>query len=451
MIALAEAPDVAAWAAHVRGRQRLGVQLVGDERMTGVLVVRLAGQRSAALRAGVEAASVLREVGLEAPSSQERLGAIEARAHDTSLAWLRAARRLGLDGLLEAAGPAERRIWIILDRGISVRDARRMLMRLAAEAGDPPPEIRVSQFPGRECDERLPVLLPLAFDSRRGHRSHWVTDGGTLVASDVEHLAAHLDASASRLLELVRVGPAAGSPHRIADQPVVKALAAVPAAKRIVEACPLVRGLVVKAHRLGFLDPEERASLLEVFGHLPGVDGQRAAELALGPASPKDPRHLQLRLDRLGGHPISCARLVKRHPVHAEEARCPCTFRSMKPPAYPTPLLHGLHPRDIPAFRFKSRGPPRPAETTPVAWPLEPAVDENQVAVAAKTASEAALTLVRRLKELRGHKTGIEQSIAKAEQALAHEFRASGTSRMRVPEGTLVMLSDHPPRFAIEV
>lgn len=464
-----EEPTDEAFLSHCGGGGRLGITLVGAGGGTRLIALRAIGRRDAALGGGSEADAVAREVGLPVASLMDRRASLEARVHDTLVAYLRSARRLGLDGLLEDGGRYDRRLWLLLDRPITVRDAQRLFARLLAEGGDAPGDVCLSKHPATDAQrpDRAPIALPLGCDPGTRRMSRFVTEGGSAVDSAAMHLKRAPNVSASRIFDLVRRGAASASPLRIADQQAVKAVAGIRSARRILEGCALVRALADKAHRLGFLDPEERASLFEVLGHLPGREAELALEAALAGARSKDSRHLRLRLERLGSHPISCERLKTRHAVMAGDAACECTFQRLRGRMYPTPLLHGLHPRDIPAFNPKrpTRPPPprakESAKKDPSSTPAKPtAVDvaeapQAQLRTDTVTAGAREVAAVQaalaRLQQLRRQNEGVVRAISKTEQALATIFHAAGVVRVRLPEGTLVMVSRDPPRFVLEV
>jgi hypothetical protein len=248
-----------------------------------------------------------------------------------------------------------------------------------------------------------------------------------------------------------------------------------PAAARIVAGCGVVRALAEKSCALGFLERDERASLLETMSLLPEAQAHGALSVLLGvtggPAEADLRRHLRRPLD----FPVSCARMRQRHAAAASAAGCTCVFHGLWGGAYPAPILHALRPTDIPALRKRmeesrqrSRRPARPEPVEPVAErPIArpPRGDGRDAERAVRVPSSGAPqpraaegdlgarveALYRKLVNLRKAADEAAASALRTEAALAKAFEEAGVERFRVAEGWLTRLPGDRPRFVIDL
>ncbi len=366
--------DGAGIARHLAGEARRGVYLVREDATVRFAVVETRVRRTVALPPWVARDDA---TGAEVVAAWR---AWTRRAVDHLGAWSRAARRHGLASLLEDTGGGEHRLWFLFDGPLPMRHARELLTRLAEEAGPAPEGLGVSWLPASDRPGRAPgphAWLPLGVHPRTGRRSTWLDAAGLPLAQPLAVLRSAERADVRRVTAIVRRGHQHPEVVQRRESEVLARLAEQPTATRVLTGCAVLRALARKAERLGHLETEERASLVEVLGHLPRGE----TEPTLCALLPGDPRLVRTRLERLPPFPASCARLAQRHTAVTREVGCDCRFRGLWGGAYPTPLLHAMRPDEIPAFRERmdarrrATGPapaPRPgAAAAPAGAPPE--------------------------------------------------------------------------------
>ena len=450
-VATPAAGDVARLAiieAHCDGRRNAAVG-IGRDSTTPLIAIRFAPNQEA-----------LRRELPERGALQKALEAAEVQVHEAAVSWLRAATSLGVSGFIEAPGRHDRVVWHPLAGRIALFEARRLFARIGSEIGSPGQAVRVTEFPPSDRVTSAFIGLPLGRNHAKELLSDFVAFGGTRVDRGLvlEHLRSSAPTPVELIFDLLRVGAAAISSSRSGLAPSQVALESIPEAHKIVISCPLMAGLVDKAHRLGHLEPEERASIIEVFGHIPDR-GLQAVEAALGPAAGTSRRSLVERLKRLHGHPIGCARLRERHASTLPDHPCECSFKGLHGRTYPTPLLHGVQPRQLDVFKGSPNvqvgavSPPllAPKVTTPSPKAPEPRATPAPGPSPVNDAGARATFAVQQLKELCNHRDGIERAIRRHEADLDAIFDELGTDRLVTPAGVLIRIGQRRSRFAWEL
>ncbi len=461
--------DAVGLRAHLGGGARRGVYLVREDGRVRAGVVHVHVTREAVREVLGEAdrAGPVRH-WLDVPASQELL----ARAHDQAAAVARAARRLGLHVLPEDVGGDGRRLWVLLERPARLVHVQRLLRRLVAEAGEPPPGIRLAPVPANDRVRKQPgpwVPVPLGTEPRSGRVCAFVDAAGRRLPEPLTVLRTAPAAPREAVLALVRTGPLRPAERARRTRPVVERLADLPRAAELVGGCGLLRLLAYKAERLGHLEPEERASLFEALGHLPDEERAGALRTLLAPCGRGDEATVRRRLATLSGPPNGGARLRRRHAALVEEADCSCTFQGLWGGVYPTPVLHALRPRSIPAFarrmdetrRRRRKGGRKGARTAPRAGVsdeprAEPAGGaegrsaEGAGPVRDAAAPEAFGRAFEKLVNLRGQEEAVRRGLKRAEAALDRLFDDVGADRVRLRKGWLVRRRGRGSRFVLE-
>ena len=175
----------------------------------------------------------------------------------------------------------------------------------------------------------------------------------------------------------------------------------------------MLRALRRKSARLGVLESDERATLVETLGHLPPDEAFPALQ-ALLPGDAGETRALRRRLAKLPPAPLSCARIRARHANLSLEVGCDCRFSGLGAARYPTPLLHAMAGHEIAAF-IRPVGPPPPAEL------VRPETTDPQLQAAARV-------LTRR----RAHLRDAQRTVVEAEREVTRLLRAHGLSAVVV-------------------
>lgn len=407
---------------HLEGGARLAVPLADPRGRT-----RLAGFHLRPARAAAGA-----------PAGPAAAGEAEPLVHQHLLALARAARRLGLEPLLEDTGKGGRRAWLFFAGPVSLRRARALLVRIEDEASTRPPAVFCERLPASDelrRDHGPPLLLPLGRDPRSGRRSRLLDGAGRPVEAPAAALRAAPLVDPRALGRAPARAP--GSRRGEGSLDLARGWRDLPLAASVLSGCPVLARLGCKAKALGFLEGPERSSLVEVIGHL-GEEAPAALHRLLEPTGRGAAAHVRRRLRSLPSHPLSCSKLRERHRLVAADADCACRFRGLFPGAYPTPLLHALQPRQVEGWKQLRR--------QRSGWPRQGAASQASAPREAPPAAAALDDMVRALAAARrSGEAGLEQ----AEAALLAELDRRGGEAAETSFGRLVVLRREPPVLAV--
>lgn len=103
----------------------------------------------------------------------------------------------------------------------------------------------------------------------------------------------------------------------------------------VLDACPVLRAVVDRIRSTGLADHGSLVALRHSLGHLPGGPARFNALVRRLPGVRPD----QLLHARLGGHPVSCSKLLRRVSDEDRWQCASCVF-SQAGAAYPSPVLH---------------------------------------------------------------------------------------------------------------
>jgi hypothetical protein len=342
----------------------------------------------------------------------------------------RPARKHGLNTVIEAPGRFHRRLWFFFDGPIALRHAH-ALLRLVDEWAGPaveglvraptPPADRLHHAPGPL------VLLPLGRHPRSRDWSRLVRHDGEPCERPLDTLLGAAVVETKRVIEIVCRAPAPPEAPKPAEMP-----GHAPRTLRMLEGCNVLRALARKGQRLGALEPMERATIVETVSHLPPAEVLPAMRTFLAAPDQTDDA-LRRRLEKRPACPISCGRIRQRHAALSIEVGCECAFVGLGNGVYPTPLLHGLAPREIAAFRPAGKAPPRDATAPPA--PAPPPI------AGPTTALSAAVELWRR--RLR-HLEDAQRTADDAARQLADALDAQGIERLRATDGAIERIAEPP-------
>ena len=415
-------------ALHLAGDARRGVYLVRSDGALCLAALVVGIQRSAARPPW----SVIEGAG-DAPARWRQW---LSRARHTATALARAAQKWSMPAIVEEVGGHQYTVWLPFDAPVALRHVHALLVALVEAAGSQPEGVTVTRVPStdrrpRKGNRHGPWLwLPLGRGPRSGAFGRWV-DADTTAMSDPRRVWVDAPSvSAERVHALVRRGHV--------PMPITRGLDVVPPAtfpvqsraEVVLQHCGVMRALCEKAARLGHLEGIERASLVEVFAHLPADEGAAALRV-LWPGGPDVERRVARRLSKVPASPVSCAKLRQRHAGIATEVGCDCRFRSLPRRCYPTPLLHTLRPHQIDDFKARMK---RPSQRTT----REPEVAEIEQALG-------------RMREARQRADAAEAEIAAAESALDGLFGRLGRDRVQLGVGVLVRTVGERSTFHLEL
>lgn len=435
-----EGADEPAFLAHLDGARPLALYLAlggGGVRMAAITVTR----------------------DKSAHQPIDALAAVSAQLLDAATAIARAAQGLGLPALSEETGGEERRVWFLFSEPVSMRSARALLVRTCTEAGALHPSIRLQRSPENDAVREGPgpmVPLPLGLHPRTGSRSKLSLPDGVGREDPLEALLAAPTITRAQVQRLVARGPLAADKGRAKGQAIEQLLRTTPRALRLVLGCNVVRGLVEKARDLGHLDGLERSTLKELLGHL-GDEGWRAMTLILElTGGERKRRGGPLDPTTLPEYPVSCAKVLKRHPRQAARHPCDCKFQGLPARTYSTPVLHVLAPREVPVFAALSVPKRRKGKAGPGGQPRPPGASRG-AAVRSRTEKPPVTTpsvsrILSELEELNRERRKLEGRRSALHAQLERCFEVARSERIPVEGGALVReLTSEGPRYRLEL
>ena len=333
-----------------------------------------------------------------------------ARTDAMSLAA--ALRDHGVPAHVEWTGRRGYHVWVFLDKPVSLAPARQALRALADSVPGPPDGITREILPqepqGRDATEGTAVKLPLGAHVLTGEMSYFLDSSGQPVSSPWGFLREVARAPADTFLQLaVECGPSAEerllTPQTPRPVPAIASALPDGPVKLVVVGCPAVASLVEKARRTGYLNHQERVTLLLVLGHL-GPAGKSFLEEVMRWCLNYDAAITHKFMRRLFGKPVSCGKLGERHPELVAGMRCDCRFHLSKG-MYPSPILHAV------------AGP----EADPHEIAPEGAGPAAEVAAGSDEASPPLPTRLDRLAKLRFGLSELEAAVRKC-QAMVDEL-----------------------------
>jgi len=225
-----------------------------------------------------------RSLLLHPPGSPDFDRLLQAARAD-ALALASALRVHGVPSYVEWTGRRGYHVWVFLEEPVPVGAARQALQALLGAAGNPPDGVTREMLPkeaGAGAGQRGgAVKLPLGVHVQTGDRSSFLDDSGRPVTSPWDHVRAVVRVPASAFLRLVEdcrppEGPRLPKPRRLQSGTVPAIVATLPdgPVKQVVAGCAAVAHLVEKARHTGYLNHQERVTLLLVLGHV-GAEGNR--------------------------------------------------------------------------------------------------------------------------------------------------------------------------------
>ena len=405
---------------HLAGRQTLGIYLLRADSTVKLAVVDVDITRQQLLLAGHD---------------EQRMAGLQKSALTDAL---RVSARLwccGIPSYLEWSGCRGFHVWVFLDAPLPARTARRALMRVLRDCGEPAEGIKWEVFPK---EDTFPVAgrpslikLPLGVHRASGRQAVFVRENGQPYEDQLGFLGTVQAVSPPALVELAEAGEPRVPRERGADPGVLKGFNELPRSgpvRQVLRACQPLTFLAAKAKKGGYLDHRERMTILLVLGHM-GEEGRRYLHQVMSWCMNYSETVTNRFIERLTGSPVSCPRIRQRHPEITASVKCDCRFTSSRG-TYPSPVLH--------AVGGSWRAPPKPA--------LPDAIREADPAV------QRAEVLVLKMAELRRHQAGVMASIERCETEIEQVLAAAGVDRLRLSHGTLVR---SPPgsatRWTVEV
>ncbi len=399
------------------------------------------------------------------------------RARLYLVALMQAGARLALPSLLEDTGVHGFRLWFFLAQPTPRPQIARLVDAILQGVDSPPAPVVLQCLPHLTATHRQPgpyAALPLGTHPRTSCRAMFIDASGA-PRDPVQALTTRHLISQEVVHALALIGPEHPRERARDDEALLKRHAQDPVTQVILQRCEILRALAKKASQLGILEPDERASLFEVFGHLPAPQHKRALATLLHGCSRSEPDVIARRVQQLGPYPLGCPKLKQRHAGLTAPSGCDCRFAPLPSGVYPTPLLHGLTPQQLPCFRGKTSRraplnpasqaattPPTPADARPEPLPTMPATPQPlpsptqpprpsaPPSSAPDPSSEIEHALARLLncrRALDDAQRGLDAQLAQ----LRAQFKARGATRVRVAQGWLVHRPGEHPEFIIEL
>jgi hypothetical protein len=277
-------------------------------------------------------------------------------ARSDALALVTALRVHGVPAYVEWTGRRGYHVWVFLEEPVPVSAARQALQALIVEAGNPPDGVTREIFPkeaGAGAGQRGgAVKLPLGVHVQTGDRSSFLDDSGRHLTSPWDHVRAMVRVPASAFLRLIEncrppEGPRLSKPKRLQFGTVPAIVATLPdgPVKQVVAGCAAVAHLVEKARHTGYLNHQERVTLLLVLGHV-GAEGKAFLEEVMRWCLNYDAAITRKFMRKMFGKPVSCPKLRERHPEVAADVACDCRFRLGRR-MYPSPVLHAVAAKEM--------------------------------------------------------------------------------------------------------
>lgn len=241
---------------------------------------------------------------------------------------------LGLPTMTIDSGYKGRHLWLLFAQplpGDLVHRFGRELLR----ALNPPALVHLEFFPkqGRVAEDGLGnlVKLPLGVHLRTGKRCVLLDRAGEPATDQWAAIRTgpRID-QAQMIAAFAQLRP---PPITVADPPTPDQ-SPTPTVRSVIDGCPVLAGIIGRAHTRKRLSHDECIVLVHSLGHLPG--GADAVNLLFS-GCPEVPPHLYLKRG-LAGCPISCARIRARVPEITAHVACHCAFTH--PSHYPSPVLH---------------------------------------------------------------------------------------------------------------
>jgi group II intron reverse transcriptase/maturase len=394
------------WRAHLEGAKTLGLPLIRSDQsvLVAVLDVDIC-RKDLDLRLGVP---------------DELMG----RALGAALRLRRALQLRGCATLLELSGHKGYHLWLRLAEPLPCREVRAWLHDVVAGVDSLPEVIRVEVFPTRDKVKQGvgPLIkLPLGLHSKTGGRCFLLDERGEPLGDPYEALRSLPRLSRAQLRQGLVPSPAESSSDR--DEGARASFG--PRVTKLIERCHVLRFLVDKAERASYLTHGERSLLRCTLGHL-GEEGVGAIHAIISRCYNYRRDVTERHLRKTPPSPISCPRVRELHPQITTSVGCDCRFR-IRGAGYPTPLLHVLGTREIPAFQrqMEERGMKERQAGDEAAERIE---KERR-----KKAEELVMKIADRKRQLRG----LEAAIERLRRELEAIFEELGEDRLELTMGVL--------------
>jgi RNA-directed DNA polymerase len=274
---------------------------------------------------------------------------MEAATADT-WALKGAAKRLGLESMVERTGGRGLHLWFLFDRPAPAIFVRRLLKLVCQGAGPVPAGVHRELLPDRD---RLRgnhagrgMILPFGCHRKTGERSVLLTAEGEQLGF-VEGMGRMPVIDADELMKILdRESRALAVPDGLVESRGGDPLR-VGAIGELVAGCGLVRSMVDKAVAARFLSHRERSFLLATMAHLPG--GRLALHAVMKSTMNYDRRVTERHIKRLKPAPISCPRARDKFGEEFGDC-CQCQF-DLPAGLYPAPVLYSRSWAQIPYLR----------------------------------------------------------------------------------------------------
>ena len=351
-------------------------------------------------------------------------------AHQDAVNIVKSAKKLGVPVALEDSGYKGRHVWIFFESPVEPRIARNVMRWICDGTPDPSESIHREFFP--KSDRVKPdkpgdlIKLPLGINRRSMRRSLFIgTDGSYPDQSKaVMQLKTIRNARLAKLFE--RFGLVKKQRKRPAERLKVSLseLKDIPLRgpiKRLLKGCVLIRYIVHKAQKTGYLTHFERLAVLYTIGFA-GDEGKAFVHRVIAHCVNYDPGYTQQQIDKMKPSAISCPRLREHFPNVSASLGCNCRFDLKENGRYPTPILHA----DLDTGRSRQDQ-------------IQSTIKELNVDSTAQSKED---TIVRKFLELRRQYRGVTKSLKRCESDLEKILSDMETDRLDTALGILIREMD---------
>ena len=371
---------------------------------------------------------VSKRVLLKTNRENETFGSYLQKALDTTVAIRKIFKGMGIQSYIEYSGCRGYHLWVFVNEWIPVRFAV-MLMDIVTEAITDDPDITVECFPNKQRIKAgkygQKIKLPYGRHLKTGEHSFFIGEDGN-PEYNVDHVIDVI--STVTLAEIKRViaqktDKKSEEPKNEVDTDISFLGEIDPKIQEILLHCNLMRYLVLKSFKTGYLSHFERLSILYVFGHV-GDEGKKFVHKVMSFTLNYQHNITERFIQKMPEKPVSCVKLRDQYKKQTAEFGCSCVFNRVKN-CYPSPVLHAISTVDykkgdvtLPASRYVTKN-------------MEKEITDD-INIHTK-----ALELAKKMQEMKKQRRGLESSIRKLEEELNQLFDQSKVDSLEREIGVL--------------
>ena len=371
---------------------------------------------------------VSKRVLLKINRNDDAFGTYLQKALDTTVILKKKLKGMGIQSYVEYSGYRGYHLWVFINEWIPVRYAV-MLMDIVLAGLEDDPDVTIECFPNKQRIKAgkygQRIKLPYGIHLKTGEHSFFVGEDGN-PEYNVDHI---MDIIASvSLSEIKRVIAQSTSqrdtePKTEVDTDISFLEVIDTGVQEILLHCNLMRYLVQKSYKTGYLSHFERLSILYVFGHV-GDEGKKFVHKVMSFTMNYQHNITERFILKMPEKPISCVKLRDQYKKQTAEFGCSCVFSRAKN-CYPSPVLHAISTVDY-----------KKGDVTLPASRYVPKTKEKEITDEINIHAKA-LELAKKMQEMKKQRRGLETSIRKLEDELNQIFDQSNVDTLEIEIGLL--------------